>query len=137
MANLNLDQDVANRREKLLKLWPILIPNSKLYECFVTALLLTSINPSVFRMHLGNCQHRSFSTSTHCLGQNQPNHDEDNEKKGQDDDDGERERTLSIIKTLLGFFVVPLVILALFRSNGTSASTNARDPNGVLQRVRS
>ena len=46
MANLNLAQDVANKRGRkctqLLKMWPILFPYNKLHECFVTVLLLTS-----------------------------------------------------------------------------------------------
>ena len=40
MANLNLGQYVANKRER--KLWPNLVPYSKLLECVVTVLLLTS-----------------------------------------------------------------------------------------------
>ena len=45
MANLNLGQDVANKREnrQLLRMWPNLIPYSKLHEYVVTVLLLTSI----------------------------------------------------------------------------------------------
>ena len=39
MANPNLGQDVANKRERY---WPNLIPYSKLQECVVTVLFLTS-----------------------------------------------------------------------------------------------
>ena len=44
MANPNLGQDVANekRNKELLILWPNLILYTKLQECVVTVLLLTS-----------------------------------------------------------------------------------------------
>ena len=65
-----------------------------------------------------------------CVSKQQ-NEDKDG-KQDPDDDDDEKQRILSMVKTAIGFFLVPLALFTLFGMGDSNNNSLERDKSGKI-----
>lgn len=75
---------------------------------------------------------RLLHQSCSALASSQPDSGDDKDGKKQGNSDEDKERILSILKTLFGFFFVPIVVLSLLSSAQTGKGSKSEQPQRVI-----